>query len=246
MDGTVLNTARDLADAMNYALQQTGHRHDYTEEDTKLFFGSGIRVAICRALALEAGLERKQLLQIESPDAFAGKKQLLQIESPDASGGKKMSDNPAEQDKILTVYRPYYEQHCNDHTAPYPGIPELLQTLQNAGVQTAVVSNKPDPAVQILAKEQFPGGFAFAAGEQPGVRRKPAPDLVLQTLRAMQIRPEKALYVGDSEIDIQTARNAGMDCAAVSWGFRSRDYLAQKSPEYLVDTCEELLACISQ
>lgn len=231
MDGTVLNTARDLADAMNYALQQTGHRHDYTEEDTKLFFGSGIRVAICRALALEAGLERKQLLQIESPDA---------------SAGKKMSDNPAEQDKILTVYRPYYEQHCNDHTAPYPGIPELLQTLQNAGVQTAVVSNKPDPAVQILTKEQFPGGFAFAAGEQPGVRRKPAPDLVLQTLRAMQIRPEKALYVGDSEIDIQTARNAGMDCAAVSWGFRSRDYLAQKSPEYLVDTCEELLACISQ
>ena len=231
MDGTVLNTARDLADAMNYALQQTGHRHDYTEEDTKLFFGSGIRVAICRALALEAGLERKQLLQIESPDAFAG---------------KKMPTNPAEQDKILTVYRPYYEQHCNDHTAPYPGIPELLQTLQNAGVQTAVVSNKPDPAVQILAKEQFPGGFAFAAGEQPGVRRKPAPDLVLQTLRAMQIRPEKALYVGDSEIDIQTARNAGMDCAAVSWGFRSRDYLAQKSPEYLVDTCEELLACISQ
>ena len=231
MDGTVLNTARDLADAMNYALQQTGHRHDYTEEDTKLFFGSGIRVAICRALALEAGLERKQLLQIESPDAFAG---------------KKMPTNPAEQDKILTVYRPYYEQHCNDHTAPYPGIPELLQTLQNAGVQTAVVSNKPDPAVQILAKEQFPGGFAFAAGEQPGVRRKPAPDLVLQTLRAMHIRPEKALYVGDSEIDIQTARNAGMDCAAVSWGFRSRDYLAQKSPEYLVDTCEELLACISQ
>ncbi len=231
MDGTVLNTARDLADAMNYALQQTGHRHDYTEEDTKLFFGSGIRMAICRALALEAGLERKQLLQIESPDAFAG---------------KKMPTNPAEQDKILTVYRPYYEQHCNDHTAPYPGIPELLQTLQNAGVQTAVVSNKPDPAVQILAKEQFPGGFAFAAGEQPGVRRKPAPDLVLQTLRAMQIRPEKALYVGDSEIDIQTARNAGMDCAAVSWGFRSRDYLAQKSPEYLVDTCEELLACISQ
>ena len=231
MDGTVLNTARDLADAMNYALQQTGHRHDYTEEDTKLFFGSGIRMAICRALALEAGLERKQLLQIERPDAFAG---------------KKMPTNPAEQDKILTVYRPYYEQHCNDHTAPYPGIPELLQTLQNAGVQTAVVSNKPDPAVQILAKEQFPGGFAFAAGEQPGVRRKPAPDLVLQTLRAMQIRPEKALYVGDSEIDIQTARNAGMDCAAVSWGFRSRDYLAQKSPEYLVDTCEELLACISQ
>ena len=231
MDGTVLNTARDLADAMNYALQQTGHRHDYTEEDTKLFFGSGIRMAICRALALEAGLERKQLLQIESPDA---------------SGGKKMPTNPAEQDKILTVYRPYYEQHCNDHTAPYPGIPEFLQTLQNAGVQTAVVSNKPDPAVQILTKEQFPGGFAFAAGEQPGVRRKPAPDLVLQTLRAMQIRPEKALYVGDSEIDIQTARNAGMDCAAVSWGFRSRDYLAQKSPEYLVDTCEELLACISQ
>ena len=252
MDGTVLDTLEDLRIAINYAMEQTGHRHDYTAEETKLFFGSGIRVAIRRALMLEAGNQiTQEVLAQEAENAITQEVLAQEAENPITqnvqtreAGSPCHKDSCSEQEKILAKYTPYYEAHCRDHTIPYTGVNDLLQRLRAAGIHTAVVSNKPDPAVQILAEAQFPDGFAFAAGERRGIRRKPAPDLVLQVLRRFEIQPREALYVGDSEIDIQTAENCGMECAAVTWGFRSRTFLTQMHPAYMVDSCEELLAVI--
>ena len=222
MDGTVLDTLTDLTAAVNYAMAQTGHRCGYTREDTRYFFGSGARTAIRRALAREAGAALADLLLIGS------------------------ADEQEESERILTVFKPYYEAHCREATAPYPGIEALLQTLRGAGLYTAVVSNKPDPAVQILAAAHFPGLFDFAAGERAGIPRKPAPDTVWQVLREMDVQPQEALYVGDSEIDIQTAAQAGMVCAAVTWGFRDRESLESLQPDFMADTAEELLEiCLS-
>ncbi len=232
MDGTVLNTVDDLTAAMNYAMKKTGHRCDYTGPDTKCFFGSGVRTAVRRALAMEAGAGRKVLdvVGTEGERDSCRKNGLYRY----------LSADPAETDRILGVFRPYYEDHCRDRTAPYPGIPELLQTLREAGICTAVVSNKPDQAVQLLTDELFPAMFDTACGEREGLPRKPAPDMVLQVLKQLSVSPEKALLVGDSEIDIQTAARAGIDCCAVTWGFRTAEYLQKLQPEMMADTVEEL------
>ncbi|MBR5409660.1 MAG: HAD-IA family hydrolase [Clostridia bacterium] len=114
----------------------------------------------------------------------------------------------------------YYRDHCADETKAYPGIKVMLRALRTAGLRTAVVSNKPDYGVQALVEQYFKGLFDFAVGVTPGVNRKPAPDMVNAALAALGASPETAVYVGDSEVDIATANNAGLPCICVSWGFR--------------------------
>lgn len=135
----------------------------------------------------------------------------------------------------------YYEKHCADATAPYAGVRELLAALRAAGYRTAVVSNKADYAVQKLVKKYFPGDFDFAVGETPEMRRKPAPDMVFAALSALNVPKEEALFVGDSEVDIETARAAGIPCVSVTWGFKDRDFLLAHGAETLIDTPRELL-----
>lgn len=135
----------------------------------------------------------------------------------------------------------YYEKHCADTTAPYAGVRELLAALRAAGYRTAVVSNKADYAVQKLVKKYFPGDFDFAVGETPEMRRKPAPDMVFAALSALNVPKEEALFVGDSEVDIETARAAGIPCVSVTWGFKDRDFLLAHGAETLIDTPRELL-----
>ena len=140
----------------------------------------------------------------------------------------------------------YYAQHCADNTKPYPGIPETIRKIRNAGIQTAVVSNKADYAVQTLCADYFPGLFDAVAGEREGIRRKPAPDAVLAVLNALQIPAEQALYIGDSDVDIATAENSGMPCISVEWGFRDREFLIQHGAQNLISAPEELLNLIQQ
>ena len=220
MDGTVLDTVEDLRTSMNYAMARTGHRCDFTSDDIRCFFGSGAYTAVCRALAMEAGADREAL--------YTG------TEMPDPS----VDMNEAR--RVLSVFRPYYEEHCRDVTSPFPGIPEMLERLRREEIRTAVVSNKPDPAVQLLAEEHFDGMFDAVCGEKEGTPRKPAPDMVWQVLEKLGVRPECALYVGDSEIDARTAQNAGLDCALVTWGFRPAAYLRSLEPDMTADTAEQL------
>lgn len=132
---------------------------------------------------------------------------------------------PEEEVACLDTFRRYYLTHMRCKTAPYPGIPELLERLNRAGCAVAVVSNKFDAAVKALCADYFGARVPVAIGESEGVRKKPAPDTVYRALEELGIPAARAVYVGDSEVDLETARNAGMDCISVSWGFRETAFL---------------------
>ena len=143
-------------------------------------------------------------------------------------------------DRILEFYKPWYAAHCSIKTRPYDGIPELLTRLHAEGHRIAIVSNKPDESVKELAEKFFPGVLETAVGESEGVRRKPWPDTAEAALKLMGESKDGAVYVGDSEVDILTARNAGLPCISVSWGFRSRETLMNAGASVIVDSPEEL------
>ncbi len=142
--------------------------------------------------------------------------------------------------EVLADFKKYYGEHCADKTKPYDGIKELLQELRESGYQTAVVSNKADFAVQDLCEQYFKGMFDYVVGEREGVRKKPAPDSVNEVLKQLGVEKNKAVYVGDSEVDVQTAENAQMDAVIVTWGFRDEEYLKERRAKVLVDTVDEL------
>ncbi len=146
----------------------------------------------------------------------------------------------ADIDAVFATFKPYYQAHCLDKTRPYEGILELLERLKQTGYPTAVVSNKADAAVQTLCDRFFPGVVDFAVGERQNVRRKPAPDSVFAALDALKVSREQAVYVGDSEVDIQTAHNAGLPCISVAWGFRTEKTLLEAGAERLARTPPEL------
>ena len=141
-------------------------------------------------------------------------------------------------------FRAYYPEHMELKTAPYQGVTELLEALIKDGYRLAVVSNKFDGAVKVLCRRFFSDLLEAAVGEGGGIRRKPAPDAAFEALRLLGCSPAEAVYVGDSEVDIQTAANAGIPCISVTWGFRSREYLVENGTKVLADTPEELLAII--
>lgn len=140
---------------------------------------------------------------------------------------------------IMRDYRAWYQAHACVETCPYPGVPEMLERLRQRGCKVAIVSNKPHGAACELAERFFPGVPTF--GERPEIPRKPAPDMVFHALAALGAGKENAVYVGDSEVDVQTARNAGLPVIGVAWGFRGRGALAAAGAETIVDTAAELL-----
>lgn len=142
---------------------------------------------------------------------------------------------------IFEDYKVYYAQHCEEETKPYEGILELLQELKKRKYMMAVVSNKPDPAVKVLAEKYFPGCFKVAIGDMEGYNRKPAPDLVYKALEELGAKKEEAIYVGDSDVDLMTAMNAELPCVSVTWGFRDREFLMFHGASVFIDKPVELL-----
>lgn len=128
-------------------------------------------------------------------------------------------------EEVFNTFRTHYAAHCLDKTCPYEGILSMLDSLQRDGLRMAIVSNKPDDAVQELHKRFFAQCVGTAVGESASVRRKPNPDGVLEAIRRLGGTPDEAVYVGDSEVDLATARNAGLPCITVLWGFRDEDFL---------------------
>ena len=147
---------------------------------------------------------------------------------------------PEVEEQVLRDFRAHYLLNMENKTAPYPGVPELLDALGKAGVRTAVVSNKFDGAVKGLCQNYFGDRIGAAIGESQGVARKPAPDTVFRALAELGMPREGAVYVGDSDVDIETAKNAGLPCISVSWGFRSRSFLTEHGARTIADTVEEL------
>ena len=154
------------------------------------------------------------------------------------------ADTPEEQfpallERLLQVY----DEHFMDQTVPYPGMVDLVGALHAAGIPVAVNSNKRDQYTKALIAKNFPGiPFVDVIGEGADFPRKPKPDGALHIAAKMGLAPEQILYVGDSDTDMQTGHNAGMDCAGVTWGFRTAADLEENGADYLIDTAEELLS----
>ena len=201
LDGTLLYTLEDLANAVNYALEKNGYQ-PITLPQTRARIGNGIG----RLFALSV------------------------------DGGQDNPDLPA----IRKDFSDYYLPHCLDKTVPYPGIPELVRELKEKGVKNAIVSNKIDSAVHIIDEHYFPGLMDAAIGEQENVRRKPDPQSVYNALELLGVSCQDAVYIGDSDVDVLTARNSPMASVAVSWGYRDRDLLESCEPDFLADSAEEL------
>ena len=143
--------------------------------------------------------------------------------------------------KVLDEYKVYYQINMHNKTVPYPGILELLQELKDRGYKLAIVSNKQDEAVKVLTEKYFKGLIHTAAGESVAIKRKPAPDTIYKAIEELGSKKEDAIYVGDSEVDSEAARNAGIPCVLVTWGFRDREDLEKEKPDYIIDSASELL-----
>lgn len=145
-------------------------------------------------------------------------------------------------DKVFSDFKEHYKVHSRDKTKPYEGIIPMLEQIRSRGIKTAVVSNKADFAVKELVKTYFEGLFDFSVGEREGILKKPAPDSVFEAISVLEGEKKKCVYVGDSEVDIETAINAGLDCVIVSWGFRDRGYLEKQGATHIVSDVKELLS----
>lgn len=196
LDGTLLNTLDDLADATNAALSHFGCPRR-TVGEVRQFVGNGAQ----------------RLIRLALP-------------------GK--ADDPDEQE-VLRWFKDYYAAHSQIKTCPYGGILEALAEVKRE-FPVAIVSNKPDNAVKILCDRYFPG--VFALGQSDACPRKPAPDMVFKAMEA--IGADRCIYVGDSEVDVLTARNAGVPCLSVLWGFRDQETLLAAGAEHFCERPADL------
>lgn len=149
-------------------------------------------------------------------------------------------------DKIFDEFVSYYKEHSNIATKPYEGIVDILKKLKKKGYQLAVVSNKRQEAVSALCDAFYTGLFDENIGDQEGIARKPAPDMVKLVLKRLDAQAEDTVYVGDSDVDIMTAQNAGLNGIFVSWGFRTREFLEEHGAGQIVDTTQELMEQIEK
>ena len=139
---------------------------------------------------------------------------------------------------------PYYDAHKEDKTAPYAGMPQAAAKLREAGVSIAVLSNKADQMAGPVVEHYYPGIFPLVQGEVDGLPVKPDPTLLLRLMERMGADPARTLFVGDSNVDIQTAKNGGLTSCGVLWGFRSRQELEAEGADYLAETPEELIQVV--
>ncbi len=197
LDGTLLNTIEDLADAGNHVCKLHGWPV-HTVEEYKYFVGNGIGRLVERLFPEQAR-------------------------------------QPALVQKVMEEeFTPYYNIHKEDKTAPYPGIPELLKELQAAGVVMAVLSNKGHQLARPVVEHYYPGVFPFVQGALPDCPTKPDPFLLHQLMKQMGAGKENTLFVGDSNVDIRTAKNGALTSCGVLWGFRSRRELEAEKADYIV------------
>lgn len=203
LDGTLLDTLRDLAASCNYALRQCD-MPERTIDEVRRFVGNGV----------------KKLMERAIPEGL---------------------DNPRFEECYAT-FRQHYMVHNLDTTEPYAGIPEMLQALKAQGAQLAVVSNKFYAATQELVHHFFGDTVEVAIGERENIRKKPAPDTVVEALRQLGMPRETAVYIGDSDVDIATARNVGIPCISVLWGFRDKQFLLDHGATMFAHRPDEILS----
>ena len=178
-------------------------------------------------------------ITLEQTRSFVGNGVRKLIERAIPNGEK----NP-DFEKCLNTFKEHYSKTMYQKTVAYDGIEDMLTELKKRGVKTGVVSNKFDTAVKELCKNYFDGLIIVAIGESPNVRKKPAPDSVLKAMKILGAKPENTLYVGDSDVDIQTAKNTNLKSVGVTWGFRDRELLEEEGADFIINTPCELLELI--
>ena len=203
MDGTILNTLDDLADACNWVCEQHGWPV-HPVEAYKIFVGNGAR----------------KLLERIVP--------------------KDVEITPELLDRLTKQFSDRYTKHSADKTAPYAGLPEIMERLKAAGVTMAVLTNKPDIAAAPMVEIYYPNVFAAVQGALPGVPTKPDPTALYRLMDKLGAVREETLFVGDSNVDIQTAKNGGLKGCGVLWGFRTRAELEGEGADHIVATASEL------
>ena len=161
-----------------------------------------------------------------------GVERLIELAVPEGTGD-------LEREKVFAEFKAHYKIHCNDKTGLYPGVEELLARLKEEGFAMAIVSNKLQEGVDAL--KYFDRYVETAIGAREGIRKKPAPDTVMEALRILDLPKERVVYVGDSEVDIATAQNVGMDCITVAWGFRTRKEQEKAGAKVFVERPEEIV-----
>ena len=147
-------------------------------------------------------------------------------------------------DEMVPVFKEYYDKHCLDKTKPYDGILELMKSLKDKGYKMAIVSNKIDSAVKELNERFFSDYVEVAIGERPNIKRKPAADMVITALSELGSERGEAVYIGDSEVDLETARNSGIPCITALWGFRDKDFLIEKGAVTFANTPEDVISIL--
>ncbi len=158
--------------------------------------------------------------------------------------GKRLDD--AARQECLKIFKAHYRENMNNKTRPYDDVLDLIRQLLEKGYRLAIVSNKFDKAVKGLNVSYFEGLFPVAIGESETVAPKPAPDSVFEALRQLDSDTSKAIYVGDSDVDVRTAKNAGLPCIGVTWGFRDRDLLVSEGADEIIDSPKELLSILDR
>lgn len=154
-------------------------------------------------------------------------------------------DTPALFEKTKRLFRDYYADHCLDCTRDYPGMNDLLSRLSEQGVVTAVISNKPDRFVPEILSALYPDHhFALMWGQQQDIPRKPAPDALYKAMELLKASADEVLYVGDSNVDVRFAHNAGVSVCGVEWGFRGREELEIEGADFIANDTDELYRCI--
>lgn len=206
LDGTLLNTIDDLADAGNHVCQAHGWP-THTVEEYKLMVGNGIPKLVSRFTP--AGLNREEL------------------------------------DAVLAEFSAWYGAHKEDKTAPYAGVPEAVAALKAAGVTVAVLSNKADALAGPVVEGYYPGVFQVVQGALPGVPVKPDPTLLNRLMEKLGANRETTLFVGDSNVDIQTGKNGGLDTCGVLWGFRSREELEKEGADHIIGSPARLVEIVT-
>ena len=206
LDGTLLNTLEDLANACNHALNKFSFP-THNVEEYKKFIGNGIYKLVERAL-------------------------------PNNKKDKETVE------KVLKTFSDYYNEHMIDMTKPYDGIVDILDELRAKGIKLAVVSNKKHEFTIEIVKKYFGDRFDIVFGHRENYKEKPDPTSVLEVIEKLNILKSECIYIGDSNVDILTAKNAGVKSVGVSWGFRGREELANEGANYLADNNIELLNII--
>lgn len=204
LDGTLLNTLEDLANASNFALRSCGY-NEHPIKDYIRFVGSGRYILMKRILPEED------------------------------------KNNEEAIEKVLKLFDEYYGEHMHDTTKPYDGIYELIKELKIKNIKLAVVSNKPDEFAGETVNRYFGNYFEITYGQRPNHAVKPDPKTVYEVMEYLNVTKEECIYVGDSDVDMKTAQNAGVKSIGVAWGFRGEEELKSAGADYIIRTPQELV-----